>query len=91
MVYIKQNKKESDLFWPISIAIFFIMLLIVAYVAHYDEKYPMQCVSSSKVADILSLDYRSATIKLENGKEVVVNQATLKKGDDFCLAHERKK
>ena len=56
-----------------------------------DERHPMVCTEYAKVSAILSLNYRHATIKLDNGEEVSVNQATLKPGDKYCLRRERKK
>lgn len=49
---------------------------------------PKKCIESSKVVDILELRYREAVIKLENGQTIVVDQATLKQGEMFCLAYK---
>jgi hypothetical protein len=96
MLIHKKNYNQSILKWSTiaklsSIGTIIFIISIFIFTAIYDNKHPLQCVASSKVVDILSLEYRDATIKLENGKVVSVNQATLKKGDNYCLAYERKK
>jgi hypothetical protein len=83
-----QHKEDKSMKYYVLASI--IMVSAVAYTMIYDNNHPMQCVASSKVVDILTLEYRDATIKLENGQVVRVNQATLKKGDDYCLKYERK-
>jgi hypothetical protein len=50
---------------------------------------PLECSSSSKVIDIISLHYPNADIKLENGQIITVKEAKLKKGDNYCLAYSR--
>jgi hypothetical protein len=52
---------------------------------------PMVCTEKSKIKEITSLRYRSATVLLENGQSVDAYQATLKPGDYWCLKRERVK
>jgi hypothetical protein len=46
---------------------------------------PLECSSSSKVVDIISVDSPNANIKLENGQIITVKEAKLKIGDNYCL------
>lgn len=71
---------------------FFICAIVASLIAFFcvqQTKYKMVCTSESMVVDIISLEYRDATIKLANGQIVKVNQATLKKGDSYCLRYEK--
>lgn len=54
-----------------------------------DSNNPLTCVQSSKVKEILSVNYRSASIKLVSGEVITLNQATIKPGDDYCLKYLR--
>lgn len=65
-----------------------VCFLLLAGELWYDSSNPHVCVDESKVADIVSLHYRSATIKLEDGRLVTVHQATLKKGDEYCVKYK---
>ena len=53
------------------------------YYSHDDRV--LVCDESQKVSKILELRYREAVILLENGNEIIVNQASLKPGDNFCV------
>ena len=55
-----------------------------------DNNNPLTCVQSSKVKEIISVNYRSADIKLTSGEVITLNQATIKPGDDYCLKYMRK-
>lgn len=50
---------------------------------------PLECSSSSKVIDIISVDYPNTNIKLENGQIITIKEAKLKKGDIHCLVYSR--
>lgn len=47
------------------------------------EDTPKYVCQTVQVKEILSLNYRDAMILLSNGKQVDVNQATLKPGDNY--------
>jgi hypothetical protein len=81
---------KSKKFYIVFIG-FILLGILLIYNSFLDITHPVQCVSSSKVVDILSLEGRNATIKLENGQKIQLNQAYLNKGDSYCLAFERKK
>lgn len=49
----------------------------------------VKCSSSSKISDILSINYNEATVKLENGQLITVKKDKLKKGDNYCLTYSR--
>jgi len=70
-----------------SIAALVIFAITLTYI---DAAYPYTCLEHSTVKSILSLNYRDATILLENGSTVAVNQATLKPGEEFCVKYDRK-
>lgn len=53
-------------------------------------KHPLVCVQASKVVDIISLEGRKSTIKLENGKVIQLHGAFLNQGDNYCLKYDRK-
>jgi len=59
-----------------------VLSLLFLFVRTFPEK--KECLNRSKVVKILSLDYRDATIMLDSGKIMSVNQATLKIGDTIC-------
>jgi hypothetical protein len=44
-----------------------------------------QCLDQTTVAEILSLNYRRAEIRLADGRTTSVWQATLKPGDPMCI------
>lgn len=101
MAKFKKIDIESDFMKKLKIninqisypTIFLIILLIVAVllfiVAYFESKYVTVCTRESIVEDILSINYRSADILLENGMTITVNQATLAPGDDWCLSSHR--
>lgn len=60
-------------------------ILTVMLILIFGHDAPQNCEGESKVKEILSLQYRDATIKLENGMVVKVNQATLRPGDMYCF------
>ena len=70
------------LFAFIGISIFFIM--------KDEAEHPWVCVQSKTVDSILSVQYRSATIKFTDGTTEDVNQATLKPGDKWCIRSVKK-
>jgi hypothetical protein len=79
-------------FFKLSKILFLSVLLLSVSACSIEDMHkafePSKCVSSSKVVDILALEYRDAKIKLENGKIITVNQATLKQGDNYCLEYK---
>lgn len=72
------------------IAAWLIFFWVVGQSIHDAYYHPYVCEKSGKVTAILSIDYRSATIQFADGKTMIVNQARLKPGDDFCEDWERK-
>ena len=72
----------------IMLGIIVIIFGIVAYVIHDEVNTHRVCLEEAVVLDILSVNYRSATILTDKG-EVVLNQATVKDGDTLCLRSER--
>lgn len=56
----------------------------LAWASHEDKIHPPVCLKSVKVVSIDALMYRSASITLDDGQHIIVNQATLKPGDNFC-------
>ncbi len=66
-----------------------IILGITGY-AVYDEEVNTRsvCYEEGIVLDILSVNYRDATILTDKGK-VILNQATVKDGDTICLRSGR--
>lgn len=81
------KKRIDPLVWPSLVT--FVLFVTCAAVSVYDVVHPVICTESSNVTSILSLDYRSADILLENGSKVTVNQATLKPGDAYCVKYNR--
>jgi len=71
---------------PSTIVIF---IGIVGYII-YDETVNTHvvCHEEGVVLDILSVNYRDATILTDKGK-IILNQATIKDGDTICLRSER--
>ena len=67
-----------------------VLIAVLAYMWYQDAFHPYVCVQTSTVKTILSINYRDATILLENGETKVVNQAKLAPGDKFCLKTEQK-
>jgi sensor c-di-GMP phosphodiesterase-like protein len=65
------------------------VLGLTSYMIYQDIAHPYKCVQTSIVTQILELQYREAMIQLADGRKVVVDQATLKPGDTFCLKRER--
>lgn len=70
-----------------SIALIGIVLLYTyLHPQPYMDDFPVRtCQESSTVKEILSLEYRDATILLTNGQTISVNQAVLKPGDSICI------
>ncbi len=70
----------------------FIMVIIgcivVGYIIYEQVNTHYVCNTEATVLDILSVNYRSATILTDKG-EVVLNQPTIKDGDTICLSGER--
>lgn len=69
---------------------FIFLASMTAYFIYEDIKHPIVCVNSAIVKSIVSINGRSATILLDTGATVVVNQATLAPGSTFCTKYERK-
>lgn len=67
------------------ILLILLILSPVGYLIYDDATNPYVCVKKETVVDILSLNYRSATILLSDNSTVVVNQATLSPGDAYCV------
>lgn len=72
------------------IALSLVAMAGAGYALFNSIQHPAVCLSHSKVERILALNYRDATIQLADGSTRTVNQATLKPGDDYCLAYGRK-
>jgi hypothetical protein len=70
------------LFTFIAISVFLIM--------RDEAEHPLVCVQSKTVDSILSVQYRSATIKFTDGTTEEVSQATLKPGNKWCVQYVRK-
>lgn len=70
-----------------SIFASFILCVLIAIVVITVLKPVLEreCLEERKVKSILELNYRDATIELDDSTIEVVNQATLKPGDSFCL------
>ena len=86
-----KNKDSDYLNMNLMLGSFMLpVVLFLAWITYYNNVNPLVCVESSKVMSILSLQYRSATVLLENGKTQEVSQVMLKPGDDFCHRMERK-
>lgn len=54
-----------------------------------DNSPVIKCSASSPIAEILSIEDSDATVKLGNGKIITIDNARIKKGDNFCLAYSR--
>lgn len=84
-----QKKPMLDPYY-VFIGIFVMLIGIPLYFEIIDITNPLVCVADSKVVDIVSLEGRSATIKLENGTILEVYGSFLKQGDNYCLKYARK-
>lgn len=62
--------------------------VVIIGTALSDHSEPGVCTDESKVKAILSIDYRDATILLEDGRKLRVNQASLKPGDTYCVSRK---
>lgn len=67
-----------------------LILAFIGYLIYEEETNPRVCVESSAIVEIVSVDRRSATIRLENGQLHTLDQSTVKPGDMFCLRYDRK-
>lgn len=56
----------------------------------FDKQHPPICQEWSSVKTILSVDYRDATVLMENGKILTINQGHVKPGTKMCLNWTRK-
>ena len=66
-----------------------IFIAIPAYIVHDQAVNTHQvCYEEGVVLDILSVNYRDATILTDKGK-IILNQATVKDGDVICLRSGR--
>lgn len=73
------------------LAVSSVIVLGMAVAAIYiDYAHPVECVKSATVQKILSVNYRSATILLDNGETHVVHQESLQPGSPYCLKYDRK-
>jgi len=74
----------------IGVAILVASLSVPIYIV-YDETVNTHvvCLEEGVVSDILSVNYRDATILTVKGREIVLNQSTVKDGDVLCLRSER--
>lgn len=61
------------------------LIVIPVVLISRDLADPQVCAEEAKVKAILSVDYRDATILLEDGRELRVNQSTVKPGQMYCL------
>ncbi len=79
----KRMSKEFSIIFIGSIIAIALSIIVEA------KQTPLVCQDETTVAEILSLHYRSATIKLADDTTVDVDQATLKPGDKFCKRYNR--
>jgi hypothetical protein len=88
----KSGEPLDDNFFIFSLVVLVVIVLgtALSILLLISTQLTSVCTAESKVVDIVSVNYRDATIKLENGQLVTVNQATLKKGDAYCLSYQRK-
>ena len=72
-----------------KIMMFMILTFVVvpAYIIYDAEANThWECHEEAVISDILSVDYRHATILTVKGREIVLNQPTVKVGDVICLS-----
>lgn len=87
----KKEKAKWTKVTPIIISISLATLITVsALQIHNDVVDPWTCAEKSTLTKILELRYRDAVIELKNGKNMTVNQASLKLGDEVCIRYGRK-
>ena len=67
-----------------------ILLIFISFMGmiSYFEDDPI-CLEQVKVTKIIALDYRDATIQLEDGRKIKVNQTKLKVGDLYCTKYSK--
>ncbi len=66
-----------------------IFIAVPAYIVHDQSVNTHRvCYEEGVVLDILSVNYRDATILTDKGK-IILNQATVKDGDIICLRSGR--
>lgn len=66
------------------------VLIGLGAVMAYELKHPIECVRSSRVLEITSVAYRSATFRMSDGTSVTVSQPSKAKGDLMCVDYRRK-
>jgi len=80
--------RKSNL--PLHIVFWLLMsILVMIGLDHLTEFAKPTCLETSSVAMIKELKYRDAVIVLEDGSEMIVNQATLKVGSEICKSWSR--
>lgn len=67
-----------------------VAIAVIVVEVRYETDHPIVCFERSKVKSILALNYRDATVALENGNNMVVNQARLAPGSEVCIKYGRK-
>lgn len=73
--------------WGELIAIMLVVIIgffTITWITADEKKHPPVCLEKTKVVSIDSINYRGATITLDNGHQNYVYQATLKPGDFYC-------
>lgn len=55
-----------------------------------DQHDPLVCVDEVTVKEILSVDFRDATILTTDGRQITVNQEKLKPGSPYCVNKEHR-
>jgi hypothetical protein len=69
----------------IGILTVIVILLLALRAVRNDYLHPYQCSQFKIVDKILSDNYRDATIQFTDGSSLIVNQATVAPGDNFCV------
>lgn len=78
-----KKRKKFGIAYKIALPILFALLIL-------DKLFPEECVEKSQVMDIISVEGTQATFKFSNGETKKVSHAYLKRGDNYCMATQRK-
>ncbi len=62
----------------------------IGYMLVQAQEHPIVCVKQAKVVEITAVNYRTATVRLEDGSLKDLMQPTVSPGSPVCIEFERK-
>ncbi len=74
---------------PIILSAAIISVLAYIIIGESTGAITYHCVKTVTVVDILSVNYRSATILTEDNEEIELNQETFTIGDEICVKYKK--